>query len=744
MRIPKFLYPYISIGVLVLVAILFVGWRTYGPQVKIARDVASANTLVDCSVNGVLTKISVNLNDSVTYKTNLYAATPLSYKWTLPSSAQIATGCANNNYCTVKYIKSGINQYASVAVTGTNGVVYGTGCPYVDVSTTATSNTPPTVDAGTDQTTTVSLPTNPVTVTLRGTGGDDGLPNPPGKVTYTWSQVSGPSVSALASSSSGSPDSPIAYVSFNTAGTYVIRLTASDGQLSNYDDVTVYVYTSLVNKPPTVSGGPNQSIRPSSLPFTVTLPFTATDDGLPNPPSKLTYVYSKASGPSGGYFGNSGGTETFTFNSVGTYVLGLTANDSLLSGGSTVTYNVLSNTNLTVSSFSVTDTNGATVTTLVAGRTYRMKAIITNTGANTTPITSTRFCTNYSMTKCPTAPLASDLTSPIFVYNTAIPSLTPGASATVNVGIIPESGSVSYFIATCVDPANVITEFNEGDNCKGFFVPVQEETLSDCIIVNPSSKRYTYDIVQYSAIPKAGIPPYSYSWHFGDALVLGGCYNSSVCSVGYPYAGTAFASVGITDSKNKQLGANCPTVQVYPRPFSCTVSNLTPKVYQTVDYTLTSPLLWGLSPYTYNWSLSSLSIKYAPPCLAGSTECSVSYNYGGYQTASVSVKDTNGQILQAICQPVTVQAPPNMVSCGAYDPHGATITTAKVGEPVFYSMAINFGRGPFNFKWSIPGCTGSYCNVIYDNSGSKTAVITATDAAGVQGSASCPTVTVSP
>ena len=46
---------------------------------------------------------------------------------------------------------------------------------------------PPSVNAGPDQTITL-----PGSANLDGTVSDDGLPNPPGAVTTTWSKVSGP------------------------------------------------------------------------------------------------------------------------------------------------------------------------------------------------------------------------------------------------------------------------------------------------------------------------------------------------------------------------------------------------------------------------------------------------------------------------------------------------------------------------------------------------------------------------
>jgi len=83
-----------------------------------------------------------------------------------------------------------------------------------------------------------------------------------------------------------------------------------------------------VNQAPTVSAGTNQTI---TLPGQATLTGTATDDGLPNPPGQLSYQWSMVSGPMPVTFGNATAlSTTASFSSPGTYVLQLTANDSLL------------------------------------------------------------------------------------------------------------------------------------------------------------------------------------------------------------------------------------------------------------------------------------------------------------------------------------------------------------------------------------------------------------------------------
>ncbi|MHC4607687.1 MAG: PKD domain-containing protein, partial [Planctomycetota bacterium] len=89
-------------------------------------------------------------------------------------------------------------------------------------------NSPPTVDAGADQS--VQLPN---TAALDGTVTDDGLPGP---VTTIWSQVSGPGGVVFADASAVDTTA-----TFPGAGTYVLRLTADDGEFSVSDEVTVTV-----------------------------------------------------------------------------------------------------------------------------------------------------------------------------------------------------------------------------------------------------------------------------------------------------------------------------------------------------------------------------------------------------------------------------------------------------------------------------------------------------------------------
>ncbi len=90
-------------------------------------------------------------------------------------------------------------------------------------------NSAPLVETGGDSTILVnSFPHN---VFLEAAVADDGLPLLPGSVTTNWSQISGP-----ANVTFGDPTAVDTTADFTVPGTYVLRLTANDGQLITTQD----------------------------------------------------------------------------------------------------------------------------------------------------------------------------------------------------------------------------------------------------------------------------------------------------------------------------------------------------------------------------------------------------------------------------------------------------------------------------------------------------------------------------
>jgi uncharacterized repeat protein (TIGR02543 family) len=136
-------------------------------------------------------------------------------------SAKAATGYAFNGWTgNGTGSHSGTNNPASITING----------PIIEK---AAFNQRPKVYAGPDQTYIV----NTGGAKLRGTASDDGLPNPPGKLSYSWSKVSGPHQVSFTASHSLSTTATFGEV----PGIYVLKLSVTDGQLWASDTVTVTV-----------------------------------------------------------------------------------------------------------------------------------------------------------------------------------------------------------------------------------------------------------------------------------------------------------------------------------------------------------------------------------------------------------------------------------------------------------------------------------------------------------------------
>ncbi len=173
-------------------------------------------------------------------------------------------------------------------------------------------NTAPSVDAGPDQTITLPAPAS-----LSGTATDDGLPNPPSALTYTWSQVSGPALVSF-----DHANAQATTVSFTTAGVYVLQLTADDSELTGSDTVTI-----TVQSPPAVQ-------IDAAPPFayenqTVSLHATATDpDG-----DALTYSWTQTAGRPVTFSDSQSATAVFTLPIVTSQAEGAMAFSVTVSDG---------------------------------------------------------------------------------------------------------------------------------------------------------------------------------------------------------------------------------------------------------------------------------------------------------------------------------------------------------------------------------------------------------------------------
>jgi hypothetical protein len=198
-------------------------------------------------------------------------------------------------------------------------------------------NTAPSVNAGADMS--VRLESDAVELPgggpaapradalVRGTVVDDGLPAP-AALSAQWVVLSGPGPVVFQQAGAAQTRA-----SLSVAGTYLLRLTASDGAFNVSDTVVVTVLPEI-NTPPVVDAGPDRTIV---LPTNATpLHGTVVDDGKPTPPV-ITTTWSKGSGPATVSFQSPNALDTqASFSAAGVYILRLTASDGALSGTDSV------------------------------------------------------------------------------------------------------------------------------------------------------------------------------------------------------------------------------------------------------------------------------------------------------------------------------------------------------------------------------------------------------------------------
>jgi len=126
------------------------------------------------------------------------------------------------------------NQHGTIV--GSDGLTYDIQLEYDNatgncIASKTAANQAPVVNAGPDQTITL-----PAVANLNGVVTDDGLPNPPGTVTVTWTKVSGPGTVTF-----GNASAAVTTASFSTSGVYVLQLTANDGALPGSDQIQITV-----------------------------------------------------------------------------------------------------------------------------------------------------------------------------------------------------------------------------------------------------------------------------------------------------------------------------------------------------------------------------------------------------------------------------------------------------------------------------------------------------------------------
>ncbi len=247
---------------------------------------------------------------------------PLTYQWTFVSvpltSLLINADITNATSAAPSFTPDVAGTYI-FNLTVSDGDL--TDSDQVQIIATA-ANVAPNANAGSDQNVVVGT-----LVTLDGSASNDpdGGPNP---LTFLWTFISVPPGSALTDASISSATSAAPSFTPDAAGTYVVNLEVSDGDLTDSDQVSIIAAPS--NVAPNADAGPDQNVLVGAL---VTLDGSGSNDP-DNGPSPLTFLWTFSSVPPGSTLTNADlnnattAAPTFTPDAVGTYVVNLEVSDS--------------------------------------------------------------------------------------------------------------------------------------------------------------------------------------------------------------------------------------------------------------------------------------------------------------------------------------------------------------------------------------------------------------------------------
>jgi hypothetical protein len=199
-----------------------------------------------------------------------------SHTWSFISGPATPTITTPSSYTSGITGLSAVGAYTFQLSATDNGSATSTDIMVIQVN--AAANVLPIANAGSDRA--ITLPTN--TITQIGSGSDaDGT-----IVAYLWTQVSGPSLATIASSSSATS-------AFNNlvAGTYVFNLRVTDNSGATANDQFSVVVSNAANIPPVANAGIDQTITQPTT--TATFAGSATDaDGTIS-----SHTWSFISGP---------------------------------------------------------------------------------------------------------------------------------------------------------------------------------------------------------------------------------------------------------------------------------------------------------------------------------------------------------------------------------------------------------------------------------------------------------------
>ncbi|TMI53536.1 PKD domain-containing protein [Candidatus Bathyarchaeota archaeon] len=240
------------------------------------------------------------------------------------------------------------------------------------------------------------------------------------------------------------------------------------------------------------------------------------------------------------------------------------------------------------------------------------------------------------------------------------------------------------------------------------------------------------DSISFNSTATGGIPPYTFSWNFGESPsnVRGGTGLPNTMTHTYTKAGTYTVTVNATDTNGK-IGSALATVTV-AAPLTLTVSGSSSGIIGT-SISFSAAASGGTSPYSFSWNFGDGT------SLATGSTASHKYAVAGAYTVRANATDAKGRLASASAS-ITINAPPLTVTVTASG-------SSEVGLAVNLMATASGGTQPYvSFIWDFGDASSGSGNSVahvYTASGSYSVTVTVKDSAGITATSSSRSLAVS-
>jgi len=431
-----------------------------GEEVKAGSDPLDKNSIPNIppkanagSDQNVITKTTVTLDGSGSYDPE---GAMITFVWTfieVPTGSTVNDTSLSDKTSAKPTFTPDIDGMYRLSLIVNNGVKAST--PDEVTITAATPNVAPNANAGPDQ----NVLTGNI-VYLDGSGSSD-PDKGPWPLSYLWSFFTVPADSLLTDNDISGKEQANASFTTDVAGTYEVKLTVSDGDLSSED--TVQIIATSPNVPPNANAGSDITIYTG---YTAVLDGSSSNDPDSGPQS-LTYSWSFVSVPKGSRLKNAAiiGRDTVSASFVpdvtGTYVLEL-----MVSDGQDSAYDNVAVTVIPVPQ--VPDLSGAwsSVSNTGPSKKTGYKVSGTLTVSNTGNGTANSVVINIYLSN-DTNVDSGDVLIQALKYS----SMRARTSKSSTISYTTSTNPHGKYLISVIDPNNKVAESNEGNNVSPTVIP---------------------------------------------------------------------------------------------------------------------------------------------------------------------------------------------------------------------------------------------------------------------------------